>query len=59
VETPCTIAGLRERIVVAFPAALLLRDKRVRACIGAAIVPDDHPVTPTDEVEFLAPVSGG
>jgi molybdopterin converting factor small subunit len=59
VETPCTIAGLRERIFAAFPAALPLRDKRVRACIGGAIVRDDHPVTPTDEVEFLAPVSGG
>jgi molybdopterin converting factor small subunit len=59
VETPCTIAGLRERIVAAFPAAVPLQDKRVRACIGSAIVPDDHPVMPTEEVEFLAPVSGG
>ena len=58
-ETPCTIAGLRERIVASFPAAFPMGDKRVRACIGGAIVLDDHPVTPTEEVEFLAPVSGG
>jgi molybdopterin converting factor small subunit len=59
VEEPCTVAGLRERIVAAFPAAVPLQDKRVRACVGGAIVPDDHPIAPTDEVGFLAPVSGG
>jgi molybdopterin converting factor small subunit len=36
-----------------------LADGRVRACVGATLVGDDHPLAATDEVEFLAPVSGG
>jgi molybdopterin converting factor small subunit len=59
-EEPCTIGGLRQRIARSFPgAAGLLNDARVRACVGAELVADGHPVRPTDAVEFLAPVSGG
>jgi molybdopterin converting factor small subunit len=57
---PCTISVVRERLVAAFPAANpWLEDARVRACVDGTIVPDDHRVVATDEVEFLAPVSGG
>ena len=60
VEEPCTIARLRDRIAAARPAAAgLLEDRRVRACVGSELVADDHRVEATDEVEFLAPVSGG
>jgi molybdopterin converting factor small subunit len=60
IETPCTVAALRSRIVEAYPeVARFLADRRVRACVGSALVPDDHPLDQTDEVEFLAPVSGG
>lgn len=60
VETPCTVARLRSRIVDAYPeAAQSLDDRRVKACIGSRLVADDHPLAPADEVEFLAPVSGG
>ena len=59
-DGPCTICGLRERVIAAFPsAAQLLSDERVRACVGSQIVPGAYSVEPTDEVEFLAPVSGG
>ena len=60
VETPCTVAGLRNRIVEAHPEATQsLIDRRVRACIGSRLVADDHLLTAADEIEFLAPVSGG
>ncbi|HEX8841666.1 MAG TPA: MoaD/ThiS family protein [Sphingomicrobium sp.] len=60
VETPCTVASLRTRIAEAHPeAAKSLEDRRVRACVGSTLVADDHPLTASDEVEFLAPVSGG
>jgi molybdopterin converting factor small subunit len=60
VENPCTVASLRNRIADAHPEAFeALADRRVRACIGDTLVPDDHPIAVTDEVEFLAPVSGG
>ena len=60
IETPCTVAGLRSAILAAHSeAAELLGDRRVRACVGGAVVADDHPLGPADEVEFLAPVSGG
>jgi len=60
VETPCTIASLRTRIAEAHPeAAKSLADRRIRACVGSRLVPDDHPLAAADEVEFLAPVSGG
>jgi molybdopterin converting factor small subunit len=60
VEAPCTVAGLRSRIAASHPeAAQVLEDRRVRACIGNSLVADDHRLAPADEVEFLAPVSGG
>lgn len=60
VEEPCTIARLRDRIAATFPAAAgLLEDQRVRACVGSELVADDHRIGATDEIEFLAPVSGG
>jgi sulfur-carrier protein len=56
----CSIAELRTRIAAEHPgAAEVLRSVRVRACVGDSIVPDDHPVTPGDQIEFLSPVSGG
>jgi sulfur-carrier protein len=56
----CSIAELRSRIAAGHPeAAEALRSARVRACVGDSIVPDDHPVTPGEQVEFLSPVSGG
>jgi molybdopterin synthase sulfur carrier subunit len=59
-ESPCTVAILRGRIADAHPeAAQSLEDRRVRACVSGALVPDDHPIESGDEVEFLAPVSGG
>ena len=60
VDESCTVGELRERIVDSFPAAAqMLEDKRVRACVGGQLVSDNHRVGSTDEVEFLAPVSGG
>ena len=60
VEDRCTVAALREQIVAAFPtAAPSLEDRRVRACVSGELVPDDRWVEGADEVEFLAPVSGG
>jgi sulfur-carrier protein len=60
VDEACTIGRLREQIADSFPqAAQWLQDRRVRACVARVIVPDDHRVTPADEVEFFSPVSGG
>ena len=59
-ETPCTVAGLRDAISHTFPdAAGPLDDRRVRACVASRLVADDYPLRAADEVEFLAPVSGG
>ena len=60
ITTPCTVAALRRMLVGAHPqAAEALQDKRVRAIVGNTVVPDTHQLVPGDEVEFLAPVSGG
>lgn len=60
VDGPCTVVGLRNRLVEVHPeAAEALQDRRVRACVDNTLVTDDHPLAPADEVEFLAPVSGG
>lgn len=59
-DRPSTVEAVRSRLVEGHPvAAASLEDRRVRACVGSVLVGDDHPVTSTDEVEFLAPVSGG
>lgn len=56
----CTIGELRERLSEAYPAiASPLQDKRVRAFIGSVIATDERQIRSHDEVEFLAPVSGG
>jgi len=56
----CTIGELRERLSATYPAiASPLQDKRVRACVRRAVASDDCRISPNDEVEFLAPVSGG
>jgi molybdopterin converting factor small subunit len=63
IATPpgCSIAELRSKIAAEYPhAADALEGKRVRACVGNAIVPDSYRIAPGDkEVEFLPPVSGG
>ena len=60
VEVPCSVAALRARIAADHrDAAGPLADRRVRACVGNLVVGDDHPVGPSEEVELLAPVSGG
>lgn len=59
-NAPCTVAGLRRQLVAQHPnAAEALQEKRVRAFVGNRLVVDAHPLAPGDEVEFLAPVSGG
>lgn len=59
-RAPCTVAELRRQLVAGNPdAAAALQDKRVRAFVGDTLVGDTHPLAPDDEVEFLAPVSGG
>lgn len=56
----CSIADLRSQIAAEYPhAADALRNSRVRACVGDSIVADSHYIAPSDQVEFLAPVSGG
>lgn len=60
VEGPCSVGGLRRYLVASYPAiADALQDQRAKALVGEAIVGDDHTLGPGDEVEFLAPVSGG
>jgi molybdopterin converting factor small subunit len=59
-KIPCTVGALRSRIAEMHPGAgQSLTDGRVRACVLGALVSDDHPLGLNDEVEFLAPVSGG
>ncbi len=56
----CSIAELRTRIASHYPhAADALCNSRVRACVGDSIVADSYRIAPGDQVEFLAPVSGG
>jgi len=62
VELPaaCSIAEIRERLATAYPdAAQALGSRRVRACVGDTIVPDNHLVQPNETIEFFPPVSGG
>lgn len=59
-DAPLTVAELRGAIGSMYPqAADALAGGRVRACVGSELVADDHPVAASDDVEFLAPVSGG
>lgn len=60
IEAPCSVAGLRRHLVASYPAiAEALQNHRVKALVGDAFVADDYPLGAGDEVEFLAPVSGG
>lgn len=60
IEGATSVAGLRRRLSMANPGlAEMLCDRRVRALVGEAFVGDDHMLAPDDEIEFLAPVSGG
>lgn len=60
VDGPCTVAELKHRLAAGRPdASDLVENRRVRACVGDALVPDSRIVAPGDSVEFLAPVSGG
>ena len=60
IDAPCTVAELRRRLAAEYPeAAEALNNKRVRACIGDAIVPDSHLLVVDEHIELLAPVSGG
>lgn len=60
VESPCSVGSLRRHLVATYPdVAEALRDNRVKALVGETLVGDDHALAVHDEVEFLAPVSGG
>ena len=55
-----SVAGIRSEVIARYPEAEgLLRKHGTRACIGSAMVPDDHVPHVGDTVEFLPPVSGG
>jgi molybdopterin converting factor small subunit len=55
-----SVGSLKRQLAVTYPAmAVPLQNGRVKALVGETFVGDDHPLSPGDEVEFLAPVSGG
>jgi molybdopterin converting factor small subunit len=54
------VRELRRRLAAEHPAAAAtLEDRRAVACVGGAIVRDDHVIAAGEAVEFLPPVSGG
>jgi molybdopterin converting factor small subunit len=60
IDVPCTVAELRAHLAATCPdAAEPLASKRVLACVGNTIVPDNHILDGGEPVELLAPVSGG
>jgi len=60
VETPCSVGGLRRHLMATYPdAAGTLQNERAKALVRETVVGDDYVLTKQDEVEFLAPVSGG
>lgn len=55
-----SIAQLRQDLSTRYPhAATVLASQRSRACVGDALVGDEHVVRADDTIEFLPPVSGG
>lgn len=55
-----TVADLRRFLAGLHPeAGAALTNASVRACIGDAIVDDDHDVSGAEEVQFFPPLSGG
>lgn len=60
IEHPCTVGAVRGKLAAGNPmAAESLADGRVRVCVGSAMVGDEHSLGVGEEIEFLAPVSGG
>ena len=60
VDAPCTVGSLRRKLKALYPhGAGALDDGRVKALVGESVVRDDYMLQPSDEVEFLSPVSGG
>ncbi len=56
----CSIAELRERLSSEYPrGSATLRDRRTRAIVADAVVPEDYRPNANETVEFLPPVSGG
>jgi molybdopterin converting factor small subunit len=53
-----TIADLRQKLAEIYAAPSLL-GPRVRAAVGDEMALEDTIVRPGDEVDFLAPLSGG
>lgn len=57
---PCTVAQVRRQLIAAHPVlAEMMDDKRIRPIVGDSVVADEYQLSPSDELEFLAPVSGG
>ena len=57
---PCRVSEVRKRVAELFPeVANSLVGKRVKACVADQIVGDDYIVPQGQEVEILAPLSGG
>lgn len=55
-----SVAELRDHLAALRPeAAAAMGSRGVRTCVGGSIVLDSHVIGPTDEVEFIPPVSGG
>jgi molybdopterin converting factor small subunit len=59
-ETSMSVAELRQSLAAQYPrAASVLKNERSRVCLRNEFVSDEHRLYPHDEVEILAPVSGG
>lgn len=55
-----SVADLRDKLIAAYPeAGEALRNKRVRACVGDALVRESFVLGADERIEFLPPVSGG
>ena len=60
IGVPCTVAQVRRQLIATYPGlAEMMEDKRIRPIVGDSVVADGHQLSPIDELEFLAPVSGG
>ena len=60
IDCPCTVAELLRKLASDHPeAAETLQNKRVKACVGDAIVQESTVIPKGEVVEFMAPVSGG
>lgn len=60
IEGPCSVGSLRRFLVASYPeVADALQDGRAKALVGVTFVAEDYALNPEDEVEFLAPLSGG